>query len=85
MAKEKSPKTSGKKQVRNDVMQKLSTALAVYKQELGEKKFQNRIKEASKLFSRNLKAKAKKEQQPRAKLANADNVALHQNPEAATM
>lgn len=48
------------KEFRREVQAKLSAALASYKQEMGEKKFQTRIKEASKLFSRKLKKVLKK-------------------------
>ncbi|TAL40522.1 MAG: hypothetical protein EPN92_14580 [Chitinophagaceae bacterium] len=55
-----------KKDFRKEVMQKLAEALAVYKQELGDKKFESRVRKASKLFSRNIVKihKKKKEKTP---------------------
>jgi len=45
-------KTSfSKKEVRHQIAEKLEAALADLKSALGEKKFKNRIKKASKLFS----------------------------------
>lgn len=52
-----------KKDFRKEVMQKLADALAVYKQELGEKKFESRVRKASKLFSRNLGKLRKKKKE----------------------
>ena len=43
-----------KKQVRKEIFEKLTGALAEYKQELGEKKLATRVKKASKLISRDL-------------------------------
>jgi len=40
-----------KKQVRQDVLTRLSGALEEYKTKLGEKKFATKIKKASKLFA----------------------------------
>lgn len=50
---EKKEKIS-KKEFRKEVMQKLAEALADYKQQLGEKKFESRVRKASKLFSRDM-------------------------------
>ncbi len=52
--KDKDPDKISRKDFRREIMEKLSLALAAYKQEIGEKKFQSRVKKASKLFSRNL-------------------------------
>ena len=46
--------TPTKKQVRKEIGDKLTGALAEYKQELGEKKLATRVKEVSKLISRDL-------------------------------
>ena len=66
--------TPSKKQVRKEIFEKLSGALAEYKQELGEKQLATRVKKASKLISRDLekagrrqRAKAKKAAAPKAK------------------
>ena len=63
MAKKKEEKKQdkvSKKEFRKEVMEKLSAALAVYKQDLGEKKFKSRVRKASKLFSQDLDKVAKK-------------------------
>jgi hypothetical protein len=49
-----------KKQVRKEIGDKLTGALAEYKQELGEKKLATRVKEVSKLISRDLLKISKK-------------------------
>jgi len=49
-----------KKQVRKEIGDKLAGALAEYKQELGEKKLATRVKEVSKLISRDLLKISKK-------------------------
>ena len=49
-----------KKQVRKEIGEKLAGALAEYKQELGEKKLATRVKEVSKLISRDLLKISKK-------------------------
>jgi len=54
--------TPNKKQVRKELAEKLTGALAEYKQELGEKKLANRVKEVSKLISRDLLKISKKKQ-----------------------
>ena len=48
------PTTPDKKQVRREIGEKLAGALADYKKELGEKKLATRVKEVSKLISRDL-------------------------------
>jgi hypothetical protein len=67
-----------KKQVRKEIFEKLSGALAEYKQELGEKKLATRVKKASKLISRDLEKatrrlhqKTKKAVPPKAKAKRA--------------
>lgn len=50
-----------KKQVRKEIGEKLTGALASYKQELGEKKLATRVKEVSKLISRDLLKISKKQ------------------------
>jgi hypothetical protein len=54
------PSISTKKQVRKEIFEKLTGALADYKQELGEKKLATRVKKASKLISRDLEKLSKK-------------------------
>jgi len=55
-----------RKQVRKEISEKLTGALAEYKKELGEKKLATRVKEVSKLISRDLKKSGKKKQEKRA-------------------
>jgi hypothetical protein len=43
------------KAIKSEIEQQLETALAPWKEELGEKKFKRRIKKAGKVFSKNLK------------------------------
>jgi hypothetical protein len=50
-----------KKQVRKEIGDKLAGALAEYKQELGEKRLATRVKEVSKLISRDLLKISKKD------------------------
>ena len=54
---------SKKKQVRKEIVEKLTGALADYKQELGEKKLATHVKQISKLISRDLLKSSKKQQQ----------------------
>lgn len=56
-----SPGATDKKQVRKEIGEKLAGALAEYKQELGEKKLATRVKEVSKLISRDLLKISKKQ------------------------
>jgi hypothetical protein len=49
-----------KKALRNAIIEKLSGALAEYKDELKEKKFKNKIKKATKLFVVDIKRAAKR-------------------------
>ena len=46
--------TPTKKQVRKEIVEKLTGALADYKKELGEEKLATRVKKVSKLISRDL-------------------------------
>lgn len=55
------PMSPDKKQVRKEIGEKLAGALAEYKQELGEKKLATRVKEVSKLISRDLLKISKKQ------------------------
>lgn len=57
------PSIPSKKQVRKEVSEKLTGALAGYKQELGEKKLAIYVKKASKLISRDLLKSNKKNKQ----------------------
>jgi hypothetical protein len=54
--------TPTKKQVRKELADKLTGALAEYKQELGEKKLATHVKKVSKLISRDLLKVSKKKQ-----------------------
>ncbi len=64
------PVLSAKKKVRQEIGEKLAGALAEYKQELGEKKLATRVKEVSKLISRDL-LKISKKQRHKTKKATA--------------
>ena len=70
--KEPSKSTFSKKEVRHQIALKLETALADLKSGMGEKKFKNRIKKASKLFSSHVAplAPKKKSAAPSAKKAS---------------
>jgi hypothetical protein len=57
------PAISNKKKIRKEIVEKLTGALADYKQELGEKKLATRVKKASKLISRDLEKLSKKHKQ----------------------
>jgi len=61
---------SKKKQVRKEIVEKLTGALAAYKQELGEKKLATHVKQISKLISRDLLKSGKKQQQKTKKAAS---------------
>ena len=63
------PTVSHKKQVRKEIGEKLTGALAEYKQELGEKKLATRVKEVSKLISRDLLKISKKQKHDKKKAA----------------
>jgi hypothetical protein len=63
------PSVSTKKQVRKEIVEKLTGALADYKKELGEKKLATRVKKASKLISRDLEKLSKKHKQQTKKSA----------------
>ena len=54
--------TPTKKQVRKEIAEKLTGALAEYKKELGEKKLATHVKKVSKLISRDLLKSNKKRQ-----------------------
>ena len=64
------PTLSPKKKVRQEIGEKLAGALAEYKKELGEKKLATRVKEVSKLISRDL-LKISKKQRHKTKKATA--------------
>ena len=57
------PATPNKKQVRKEIVEKLTGALADYKQELGEKKLATHVKKVSKLISRDLEKSSKKQEE----------------------
>ena len=65
------PALSAKKKVRQEIGKKLAGALAEYKQELGEKKLATRVKEVSKLISRDLLKINKKKQRHKTKKITA--------------
>jgi hypothetical protein len=54
--------TPNKKQVRKELAEKLTGALAEYKQELGEKKLATHVKKVSKLIGRDLLKISRKKQ-----------------------
>lgn len=60
MSQQATETTPNKKQVRKELAEKLTGALAEYKQELGEKKLATRVKKVSKLISRDLLKISKK-------------------------
>jgi len=64
-----------KKQVRKEIGDKLTGALAEYKQELGEKKLATRVKEVSKLISRDLLKISKKHRNKSKKASPAKSAA----------
>lgn len=64
-----SPTVSNKKQVRKEIGDKLTGALAEYKQELGEKKLATHVKKVSKLISRDLLKISKKQARDKKKAA----------------
>jgi hypothetical protein len=68
------PSTPDKKQVRKEIGEKLAGALADYKQELGEKKLATRVKEVSKLISRDLLKISKKQRKNAKKKASVKPV-----------
>ena len=61
------PVAPTKKQVRKEIAEKLTGALADYKQEIGEKKLATHVKKVSKLIVRDLKKKSGKKQEQRTK------------------
>jgi hypothetical protein len=63
------PSTTSAKQVRKEIEEKLTGALADYKQKLGEKKLATHVKKVSKLISRDLKKISKKQQERTKKAA----------------
>ncbi|HEV9035368.1 MAG TPA: hypothetical protein VGQ51_02055 [Puia sp.] len=65
------PASPDKKQVRKEIGDKLTGALADYKQELGEKKLATRVKKVSKLISRDLLKVSKKQKKNGKKASSA--------------
>jgi hypothetical protein len=63
------PAAPSKKQVRKEIVEKLTGALADYKQELGEKKLATHVKKVSKLISRDLQKSSKKQEEETKKRA----------------
>ena len=63
------PAVSNKKQVRKEIGEKLTGALADYKQELGEKKLATHVKKVSKLISRDLLKISKKQKRDKKQAA----------------
>ena len=62
MSQQETVTTPTKKQVRKELADKLTGALAEYKQELGEQKLATHVKKVSKLISRDLLKISKKKQ-----------------------
>ncbi len=60
---------NSEKQVRKEIAEKLTGALADYKQKLGEKKLATHVKKVSKLISKDLKKVGKKQQERTKKAA----------------
>jgi hypothetical protein len=69
------PTAPDKKQVRKQIGEKLEGALADYKQELGEKKLATRVKEVSKLISRDLLKISRKQRKNAKKTKNKPKLA----------
>ena len=63
------PAAANKKQVRKEIGEKLTGALAEYKQELGEKKLATHVKKVSKLISRDLLKIEKKQKRDKKRAA----------------
>jgi len=63
------PTVSEKKKVRKEIGEKLTGALAEYKQELGEKKLATHVKKVSKLISRDLLKINKKQKRDKKRAA----------------
>jgi hypothetical protein len=61
------PSITTKKQVRKEIFEKLTGALAEYKQDLGEKKLAIHVKKASKLISRDFLRISKKKDRTKSK------------------
>lgn len=61
--------TPTKKQVRKELAEKLTGALADYKKELGEKKLATHVKKVSKLISRDLLKSSKKKRDTKKSVA----------------
>jgi hypothetical protein len=55
------PPKPSKKQVRKEIVEKLTGALSDYKQDIGEKKLATHVKSISKLISRDLEKSGKKQ------------------------
>jgi hypothetical protein len=68
------PSVPSVKQVRQEIVEKLTGALDEYKQKLGEKKLAIRVKKVSKLISRDLK-RANKKKDERKKQTKAKKAA----------
>ena len=64
-------KKTGKKTVRKQVYEKLAGALADYKTGIGEKKFESRLRKASKLFAVDIAKASKKQSKIKSKKKNS--------------
>ena len=62
-----------KKETQKEVFEKLSGALAEYKSKLDEKKFENKLKRASKLFAVDIVKAIKKDRKKRGAKKLSDN------------
>ncbi|MEP6948180.1 MAG: hypothetical protein ABI863_02850 [Ginsengibacter sp.] len=69
-------KSPTKKETRKEVFQKLSGALAEYKSKLNEKKFENKLKKASKLFAVDIVKALKKDRKKRGAIKTSDKTNL---------
>ena len=74
-------KKPSKKQTQKEVFQKLSGALADYRPNLNRKKFEIKLKKASKLFATDIIKSLKKDRKKRNKKLNG-NVPNFQQPDA---
>lgn len=63
-----------KKQTRKEVFEKLSGALAEYKGKLNEKKFENNLKKASKLFAMDIVKAIKKDRKKKGAMKTSDKI-----------
>jgi hypothetical protein len=63
-----------KKEIRKEVFEKLSGALAEYKNKINEKKFENNLKKASKLFAVDIIKAIKKDRKKRGAMKTSEKI-----------